>query len=121
MRTALVVENDPTFVEVEIELLQSAGILVEVVESGEEARERLQSAEYDVVILNQSLAGTMTGADVFSWLEGARRNLPTVILVTGKLMRNQSDSQPSTLVRVLHRGPFMRIVEKALAATTGLN
>ena len=121
MRTALVVENDRTLVEVEIDLLQSAGILVEVVESGEEALQRLQSAEYDVLILNQSLAGTMTGADVFSWLEGARRNLPTVILVTGKLIRNQSNSQRSTLVRVLHIGPFMRIVEKALAARAGLN
>ena len=61
MRKALVVEDDPVLVEIEIGVFQSARFLAEVVDSGELAQERLQSVDYDVVILNQSLAGKMTG------------------------------------------------------------
>ena len=121
MRKALVVENDPVLVEIEIGVFQSARFLAEVVDSGELAQERLQSVDYDVVILNQSLAGKMTGTDVYEWLRGVRTNLPTVIMVTGKLNQDRPASQRSALLKVIHKGPFLDMVEKALAARASLN
>ncbi len=121
MRIALVVEDDPVLVEIEIGVIQSAGFLTEVVDSGELAQERMQSVDYDVVILNQSLAGKMTGTDVFKWLRGVRTNLPTVIMVTGKLNQDRPASQRSALAKVIHKGPCLEMVEKALAARASLN
>jgi len=93
--TALVVEDDATTRTLLAGLLESIDCDVDIAGDGEEALQRLQSRDYDVVLLDIVLP-KMSGIDV---MESLRRDRPQtlgcIIVVTGLDIREIRTLFPS--------------------------
>jgi len=93
--TALVVEDDATTRTLLAGLLESIDCDVDIAADGEEALQRLQSRDYDVVLLDIVLP-KMSGIDV---MESLRRDRPQtlgcIIVVTGLDIREIRTLFPS--------------------------
>jgi len=93
--TALVVEDDATTRTLLAGLLESIDCDVDIAADGEEALQRLQSRDYDVVLLDIVLP-KMSGIDV---MESLRRERPQalgcIIVVTGLDIREIRTLFPS--------------------------
>lgn len=93
--TALVVEDDATTRTLLAGLLESIDCDVDIASDGEEALQRLQSRDYDVVLLDIVLP-KMSGIDV---MESLRRERPQalgcIIVVTGLDIREIRTLFPS--------------------------
>ncbi|HZS14494.1 MAG TPA: response regulator transcription factor [Candidatus Dormibacteraeota bacterium] len=74
----LVAEDDPGLREVLVQGLEEAGYVVDAVDRGDEAIDRLRWYEYDVAVIDWRMPGA-PGIDVVQW---ARRNQrPTALLM----------------------------------------
>jgi len=93
--TALVVEDDATTRTLLAGLLESIDCDVDVASDGEEALQRLQSRDYDVVLLDIVLP-KMSGIDVMESLRRERpQTLGCIIVVTGLDIREIRTLFPS--------------------------
>ena len=92
---ALVVEDDATTRTLLVGLLESLNCDVDIAADGEETLQRLQSRDYDVILLDIVLP-KMTGIDV---MESLRRDHPDIlgriIVVTGLDIREIRTLFPS--------------------------
>ncbi len=83
---ALIVEDDRAWQQILAELLSDAGLLVEVVESADEAIQRLRAASHRLAIVDLSLRpGDVHNQDGLLVLEALRRHDPgcVALLLTG--------------------------------------
>jgi len=79
--TVLVVDDEQRFASNLVKILAENEIMAEAVHSGEEAIERLEKAEYDVVLLDYKMPG-MGGKETLRVI--ASRSFPSeVIILTG--------------------------------------
>jgi len=93
--TALVVEDDATTRTLLAGLLESIDCDVDIAADGEEALQRLQSRDYDVVLLDIVLP-KMSGIDVMESLHRDRpQTLGCIIVVTGLDIREIRTLFPS--------------------------
>ena len=93
--TALVVEDDATTRTLLAGLLESIDCDVDIASDGEEALQRLQSRDYDVVLLDIVLP-KMSGIDVMESLRRERpQTLGCIIVVTGLDIREIRTLFPS--------------------------
>lgn len=81
----LMVENDPIDAELSALAFRRTGmsVRIEVVQTAEEFRLKIETKEYDVILADYNLAG-WTGLQAFEYLRGAGRQTP-FILITGAL------------------------------------
>ena len=82
----LVVDDDTIVQEFLTELLREEGHDVEIVENGEDALKRIDSEEYDVIVLDIKLPG-MSGIELYKYMQKAVKSLARrVIFITGDVM-----------------------------------
>jgi len=105
----LVVEDNPINHQVATEMLEKAGFVVDVVESGEEALARVRDEDYDIILSDYHLPD-LNGIDMAQQL--AQRQLqqgrePTpVVLVTADLTDNTWRKAAAAGIRSLLPKPF---------------
>jgi len=89
--SVLVVDDEPTIVDLQREILEDLGAAVVGVASGEEAIRALEGRSFDVVVTDLRMPGAVSGRDVVRWLELHRPEaLPRVVLVTGDTTGDES-------------------------------
>lgn len=79
----ILVVDDETSIRLSLEIaLKMAHHSVRGVESGELATELMEGEQFDVVILDNRMAG-MSGIDVMKWMEERKLTIPTIMLTAG--------------------------------------
>jgi DNA-binding NtrC family response regulator len=96
MASLLIVDDDPTFLEVLAEFF-SAEHLCHAAATAEEAIELLDSHEYDVIVTDISMPG-MSGEDLLGFVKAHRPGTP-VLFVTGSTNEERAE-------RLLKKGAF---------------
>ncbi len=88
----LVVDDDTIVQEFLNELLTEEGHDVEIVGNGEDALERIDSEEYDVILLDIKLPG-MSGIELYKYMQKAVKSLARrVVFITGDVMSKDTMS-----------------------------
>jgi signal transduction histidine kinase/CheY-like chemotaxis protein len=65
----LVVDDEPTLVELQKDILEALGAVVVGAASGDEAIEQLQKRPFDLIVTDVKMPGGVSGADLFRWVE----------------------------------------------------
>jgi PAS domain S-box-containing protein len=82
----LVVDDEPTVGDLLNEILSGEGHDVEIVKNGDDALKRLDSEDYDVILLDIKLPG-MSGIELYEHIQRTARSLASkVIFITGDVM-----------------------------------
>ncbi|MFC1939974.1 PAS domain S-box protein [Chloroflexota bacterium] len=82
----LVVDDDPTVQKFINAVLREEGHEIEVVDNGNDAMKKLESEEYDVILLDIKLPG-MSGIEIYEQLQKSSKSLTKkVIFITGDVM-----------------------------------
>jgi CheY-like chemotaxis protein len=104
MAQLLVVDDDPTILNVLTEFLSSLGHIVVAAGSGREAIEAMQAHAIDIALVDWQMAG-ITGRDVVDY---ARRECPGIKLLvsTGHDSGQVSDSMAGRHAEAVMRKPF---------------
>ncbi len=96
--SVLVVEDEPSVLQLQVDLLESIGARVTAARTCAQAVHLLESRSFDLVITDLRMPGGTSGQDLFRWVE---RNRPAdtsrVIFVTGDTMGEESQSFLSSL------------------------
>src|SRR5688572_21345131 len=92
----LVVEDDLGVATLERRRLERAGYDVGIVATAEDALARVQEGGVDLIVLDQSLPGDLTGLDLYREVRAAGFAVP-VIMVTGQ-------SNEATIIQALRLG-----------------
>ncbi len=80
----LVVDDEPTIVDLQRELLESVGAFVDAVGTGAEAVAKLQGGTYDLVVTDLRMPGKVSGMDLYLWATANRPSAASRFLfVTG--------------------------------------
>ncbi|HVQ35189.1 MAG TPA: hybrid sensor histidine kinase/response regulator, partial [Candidatus Bathyarchaeia archaeon] len=66
--SVLVVDDEPSIVELQTDLLASLGAAVESVATGVEAIERLRERAFDLIVSDLKMPGGVSGEDLFRWV-----------------------------------------------------
>jgi signal transduction histidine kinase len=89
--SVLVVDDEPSVVELQVDLLTSQGARVTTARSGREALDHLADQRFDLVITDLRMPGGVSGKDLYEWI---RRERPgdkeRVVFVTGDTMGEDS-------------------------------
>ncbi len=78
----LLVDDEEVVLDFEREVLTGAGAEVVCLRSAEEAIAELQVQPFDAILLDSSMPGALTGADLFRWIETHRPELKSRIIMT---------------------------------------
>ena len=82
----LVVDDEPIVQQFLTEVLTEEGHEVEIVDNGDDALERIDSEDYDVILLDVKLPG-MSGIELYEYMQKAVKSLASkVIFITGDVM-----------------------------------
>jgi signal transduction histidine kinase/CheY-like chemotaxis protein len=65
----LVVDDEPTLVELQKDILEALGAVVVGASSGDEAIEQLRRRPFDLIVTDVKMPGGVSGADLFRWVE----------------------------------------------------
>jgi CheY-like chemotaxis protein len=65
----LVVDDEPTLVDLQKEILEGLGAVVVGAASGREAIEQLRQRTFDVIVTDLRMPGGVSGQDLFRWVE----------------------------------------------------
>lgn len=103
--SVLVVDDEPSVLELQMAILDSVGASPVGAQSGAEAIERLKNREFDLIVSDLRMPGAVSGKDLFRWVEvhrpGAVRGF---LFVTGDTIA-EAEFLKSTPVRCLLK-PF---------------
>ncbi|HMC82931.1 MAG TPA: hybrid sensor histidine kinase/response regulator, partial [Candidatus Polarisedimenticolia bacterium] len=89
----LVVEDEPTILELQMAMLESLGASGVGVRSGAEAIEALQRQEFDLIVSDLRMPGGISGQDFFQWAEKHRPECARrFIFVTGDTARDSTQA-----------------------------
>lgn len=102
--SVLVIDDEPFFRSAAVSALEDAGYAVECVSGTQEARDRLEADEFDVVVADVWVGGGDT-TDLLGWIR--RRSPHTQVVVTAHCVSS------ATSLECLRGGAY-RIVEKHL-------
>ncbi|HUC44342.1 MAG TPA: hybrid sensor histidine kinase/response regulator [Candidatus Sulfotelmatobacter sp.] len=82
--SVLVVDDEPTLVDLQREILEALGAVVVGVGSGPEAIEQLRTRTFDLIVTDMKMQGGVSGADLFRWVESHRPEATRAfVFVTG--------------------------------------
>ena len=82
--SVLVVDDEPTVLELQLAILESAGARAVGARTGAAAMEALQSGEFDLVVSDLKMPGKVSGEDLFRWAEANRPAIARrFVFVTG--------------------------------------
>jgi CheY-like chemotaxis protein len=70
--SVLVVDDEPTIVDLQKEILESLGATVVGASSGSEAIERLGELSFDLIVSDVRMPGRISGRELFRWVEENR-------------------------------------------------
>jgi PAS domain S-box-containing protein len=80
--SVLLVDDEEAVLDFEREVLSAAGLKVVAVTSGAEAVEYLKQEDFDVLLLDSKIPGSLSSEDAFHWMEQHRPELvPRTVLV----------------------------------------
>jgi two-component system NtrC family sensor kinase len=119
LRSALVVDDEEEVAQVLAEILRGEGFVVEVVNDGARARDRLAERSFDIVLSDLRMPG-LDGAALHAWLAQARPALADrVAFVTGDRLGPGADALLAATGRPVLAKPFspaeVRRVVRAIA------
>jgi signal transduction histidine kinase len=87
----LVVDDEPSVLELQIAILETHGAEVVGAKSGSEACDRLRERPFDLVVTDLKMPGSISGQDLFRW---AQRERPEIarrfVFVTGDTMSEEA-------------------------------
>jgi two-component system NtrC family sensor kinase len=90
-RTALVVDDEESVVELQRHILEELGVEVSAARDGKEALACLAAGSFDVVILDLKMPGGVSGREVYHWLKENRPGKEkTVLFVTGDVVSHET-------------------------------
>jgi signal transduction histidine kinase/CheY-like chemotaxis protein len=82
--SVLVVDDEPTLVDLQKEILEGLGAVVVGAASGREAIEQLRRRTFDVIVTDLRMPGGVSGQDLFRWVESnAPESAGRFVFVTG--------------------------------------
>jgi signal transduction histidine kinase/CheY-like chemotaxis protein len=82
--SVLVVDDEPTLVDLQKDILEALGAVVVGVSSGSEAIEHLQRRTFDLIVTDMRMPGGISGQDLFRWVEShAPESTKGFVFVTG--------------------------------------
>ena len=82
--SVLVVDDEPTLVDLQKEILEALGAVVVGAASGREAIEHLRKRAFDVIVTDLRMPGGVSGQDLFRWVESnAPQSAGRFVFVTG--------------------------------------
>jgi two-component system OmpR family response regulator len=82
--SVLVVDDEPSVLELQMAILDSLGATAVGVEGGAEAVRHLESREFDLIVSDLKMPGPVSGKDLFRWVEANRRSaVSSFLFVTG--------------------------------------
>ncbi len=103
--SVLVVDDEPSVLELQMAILDSVGASPVGAQSGAEAIERLKSREFDLIVSDLRMPGAVSGKELFRWVEAHRpAAVPRFLFVTGDTIA-EAEFLKSTPVRCLLK-PF---------------
>jgi PAS domain S-box-containing protein len=80
----LIIDDEPTILQLSREILASRGFSVDTASNGHEAIKKLTDNRYDVVVSDFRMPGNLSGADIYKWVCENRPELDSnLIFVTG--------------------------------------
>ena len=82
--SVLVVDDEPTLVDLQKEILEALGVVVVGPASGREAIEQLRRRSFDLIVTDLRMPGGVSGQDLFRWVESnAPEAARRFVFVTG--------------------------------------
>jgi len=82
--SVLVVDDEPTLVDLQKEILEALGAVVVGAASGREAIEQLRRRSFDLIVTDLRMPGGVSGQDLFRWVESnAPESTRGFVFVTG--------------------------------------
>ena len=82
--SVLVVDDEPTLVDLQRDILEALGADVVSAASGREAIEHLQRRSFDLIVTDMRMPGGISGQDLFRWVESnAPSSTQRFVFVTG--------------------------------------
>jgi signal transduction histidine kinase/CheY-like chemotaxis protein len=113
--SVLVVDDEPTVLELQIAILESAGARAVGARTGAAAMEALQNGEFDLVVSDLKMPGTVSGEDLFRWAEANRPAMAKrFVFVTGDTVAESTATFLEKTRRRCVQKPFS--IEAYLAA-----
>ena len=89
--TVLVVDDEPTIVDLQKEILESLGAVVVGVGSGAEAIEQLRQRDFDLIVSDVRMPGNVSGRDLFRWVKTNLRDASQgFVFITGDTSGDRS-------------------------------
>jgi signal transduction histidine kinase/ActR/RegA family two-component response regulator len=89
----LVVEDEPTILELQMAMLESMGATALGVGSGPEAIRALQRQEFDLIVTDLRMPGGISGQDLYHWIERNRpESVARILFVTGDTARESTQA-----------------------------
>ena len=103
----LVVDDEPSVLELQIAILETHGATIAGARSGREAIALLESRQFDLVISDLRMPGEITGSDLYRWAE---RNRPALarrfVFVTGDTLSTDAGDFLAATGRRCVQKPF---------------
>jgi CheY-like chemotaxis protein len=82
--SVLVVDDEPTLVELQRDILEALGAMVVGAASGVEAIEQLRKRSFDMIVTDVRMPGGVSGQDLFRWVaSNAPQSTRGFVFVTG--------------------------------------
>ncbi len=122
----LLVDDEAMVLDLERDILQGCGLWSKTVSSGTEAIEFLKENSVDLVITDMKMPGTVSGEDLYLWIE---QNQPAL---TNRVIFTMSDAGVNAVSALLRRTgaafiqkpfhvqDFLRVVQKSLSSEVTL-
>jgi CheY-like chemotaxis protein len=84
LASALVVDDEPSVLEYQMEILRSLGVAPVAARSGDEAMACIGRQRFEVIVSDLRMPGGMSGPDLFAWVEQHHPDLAArFVFVTG--------------------------------------
>jgi signal transduction histidine kinase/ActR/RegA family two-component response regulator len=120
--SVLVVDDEPSIVDLQTDLLASLGAAVDAVGTGAEAIERLRVRAYDLVVSDLKMPGGVSGEDLFRWVaahrpEAAGRFLFVTGDVAGGSWRDAEEAGARILAKPFSTDDYLRAVRDAVGGS----
>jgi len=115
----LVVDDEPSIVDLQTDLLASIGAAVEAVATGAEAIERLRARTFDLIVSDLKMPGGVSGEDLFHWVEEHRPEAAgRFLFVTGDTAggawRGTEGAGARVLAKPFSTAEYLRAVREAM-------
>ena len=105
--TVLVVDDEPSVLELQVTILEMHGAVAIGVRSGREAVEALQKQAFDLVVSDLKMPGEITGRDLYRWAESHRPDAARrFVFVTGDTLSDDAAEFISATGRRCVQKPF---------------